>query len=124
MKYSPSSYARILYKSKDVDGLIELLKKHWVLPWLPKILEQFGNLLRKKEGIVQVQVISARPLAETVRKDIVRLIKKEYQGKEVEYNFIIEKHLIGGFRVESDELLIPASLKDQIDRLAMSGNLE
>lgn len=120
MKYSPSDYANFLYETGDSDALIALLQKHWVLPWLPKILERFEQLWHKREYIQSVQVISARPLAGTVRKDIVRLLQKEFKGKQLQFELRIDKTLIGGFRVESDELLIPVSLKDQIGRLAMS----
>lgn len=117
MKYSPSDYARILYRTKDSDALIGLLKTHWVLAWLPKIREEFGNILKKEEHIEEVSVVSAYPLNESVRNDIVRLLELVEKKKKLELNFIIDKSVIGGFRVKSDEILISASLKDKINLL-------
>lgn len=118
MKYSPSNYAQILYRTKDCDALIELLKKHWVLAWLPKIREEFGNILKKEERIEEVSVTSAYPLSTGVKNDIVRLLELVEKKKKVELNYKINKDVIGGFRVESDEIMIAASIKDKIDQLA------
>ncbi|MBI3335325.1 MAG: F0F1 ATP synthase subunit delta [Candidatus Portnoybacteria bacterium] len=120
MKYTPFDYAKILYETQNVDVFMEVLRKHWVLPWLPKILERLEMLLRKKEGIVPVQVLSPRPLDKVAREDIVRLIQKEFKGKQLKADFIIDKTLIGGFRVESEEIIVPASLQDSLKNLELT----
>lgn len=114
MKYTPYTYAQILYKTKDADAFIELLEKHWVLAWLPKIRKEFGNILKKEEHIEEVRVASAYPLGDEVKNNIVRLLESMKKEKKLRVTFSLDKNLIGGFRVESDEILISASMKDKI----------
>jgi len=123
MKYSPSDYANILYKTKDADALVELLKNHWVLPWLPKILQRFERLHEKREGIVRIAITSAYPLTKEVKEQIEGIVKKEIEGKTLRFSISLDKTLLGGFRVESDEMIIPASLADKISQLKMSFEL-
>lgn len=122
MKYSPSDYVNILHKTKDVEEFITLLKNHWVLPWLPKILQRFEKLHERREGIVRIGITSAYPLTKEVKDQIEGIVKKEIEGKTLRFNVALDKTLLGGFRVESDEMLLPASIRDRIERLTV--NLE
>ena len=117
MKYTPLDYAEILYKIKDIDAFMELLKKHWVLAWLPKILKQFEDLYKKKEHIATVTIRSAYPLLREIEESIKNIVRQEERDKIVQFVFIIDNSLIGGFRAESDEIIIPASIIDRIERL-------
>jgi F0F1-type ATP synthase delta subunit len=122
VKYTPQDYAQILYKTQDVNALMKLLEKHWVASWLPGILENFEELRKKNERVASVTVRSAYQLSEDAKKHITRLIQSEQTERAVEIDFIIDKLVIAGFRIESDELLLPACLSDRIEEL--QANLE
>ena len=120
MKYSPSYYANFLYETKNVGTLIELLKKHWVLSWLPRILEEFDTISDKKEGAVRVTVKSAYPLDKAIEGEIERVVAEEEKGRKIRTHFVIDKSVIGGFRAESDEMLISASLAERLRQLEIN----
>lgn len=117
MKYSPSEYARILYKTKDSNAFLELLQKHYVLAWLPKITEEFKYLIKKEEHIEEVSVTSAYSLSAGVKDNIVRLLGSVEKGKKLELHFTVDKHIIGGVHIESSSLLIPMSALDSIQKM-------
>ncbi len=120
MKYSPSDYAHFLYETKNPEALLSILQKHWVVSWLPKILEEFDALSNKKEGALGVNVKSAYPLDSGMKVEIGRLIKKEGKGRPLRISFGIDKNVIGGFRAESDEMRIGASVEDSLRHLQIN----
>lgn len=117
MKYSPSDYAKFLYEARDADKVIELLQKHWVLSWLPKILERFDHISDKKERIVRVTVKSVYPLEQKIQSVIEQMLRDAEEGRNIKIDFVLDKALIGGFHAESDEIMIPASLADRVEQL-------
>lgn len=117
MKYSPSDYAGILYETKDIEGLLTLLKKHWVLPWLPKILEEYKVLFQKAERIVKAVVKTRFSLSKGKKEVLYAILKQAHKEKKIELDFVVDKDTLGGFQVEADEFLIKASLQDKLNDL-------
>ncbi len=118
MKYLPRYYAVILSKNPDVEGFMSLLKKHWVLSWLPQILKEYKALEAKRRGVLNVRVKTLYPL-KNKDKEALRSILKEYAPhKEILFEEDMDKAIIGGLRLESDELLIRGSLLDKLTLLA------
>jgi len=116
MKYTPSNYAQILYETGDVKKFLKLLENHWVLPWLPKILEHFQEIVRKEQKVISVKVMSAHPLAEALKKEIETLIRRE-EGRSTEIDYVIDTDILGGFRIVSDDMVIAGSLADRLTSL-------
>lgn len=119
MKYTPEYYAQFLYTTKDPERLTALLERHWVISWLDKIVEHYETLLRKRAKKAVVNIASARPLSPEAVEDIERLLSKYQPDTTLEFTFEIDKNLLGGFNVQSQDIIIQGSLKDQLNRLLM-----
>lgn len=123
MKYSITDYAAILYRTKNSDAFLALLERHYVLSWLPRILKRFEAMRQKRERILRVIVKSARPLSLLQEREICERAAQAMPGKRIKAEFLIDASLIGGFRVESDEILWRGSFEDTLCMLAARFNL-
>lgn len=117
MKYTPRDYAKILYEKPDAEGFLRLLEAHSVVSWLPRIMKRFHALRKKREGIVDVTITSARPLSSVQREKVSDLAIYALEGKNVAADFSLNPSLIGGFRIESDEILVRGSVRDTLEKL-------
>ncbi len=120
MKYLPRHYAIILYENHDVEGFMSLLKKHWVLSWLPQILKEYKALEEKKQGVLNVRIKTLYPLKNKDKEALLGILKEYAPHKEILLEENIDKTIIGGLRLESDELLIRGSLLDKLTLLALN----
>jgi len=117
MKYTVSDYANILYETKDAEAFAKLLERHYVISWLPRIMERFHALRKKREGIADVTITSAHSLSSAQKDKISDLAAHALEGKNVSADFSLDPSLIGGFRIESDEILVRGSVRDTLEKL-------
>lgn len=119
MKYSPDYYAQMLYTIKDADAFLALVKRHWVTPWLPTILFCFEALIRKKEKVARVSIISVHPLSGQLKANIENIISAHNSGGRMEFEYVQNANVLGGFRAQSQEMIIEGSLYDKLNRLLL-----
>lgn len=126
MKYSPQQYAQALYgalqgktaqESEGIaDNLFALMKKNRDFILARKVIDIFEYYARKREGIFSGELVSARPLDESVKikikNKIVGLISenKKVQVKDIELKEKLDADLIGGFRVLAGGLIADFSV--------------
>ncbi|GAB4310525.1 MAG: ATP synthase F1 subunit delta [Bacteroidales bacterium] len=80
------------------------------------IAEQFLVLYRKHKNILPVDVRSAAPLSEELKKKIVGLLTKESDA-DIELHESVDPDLIGGFVLEADDTQIDASVRRKLKDL-------
>lgn len=109
------AWARALYlaleekdanEEKVIKNLFLALDKKSYL--IPAILKKF-KIIRDKEN--RVDVFVATEITEDLKKDINKKIES-LVGKNKNVNYIIDKDLIGGFRIKTKDYLVKASIKD------------
>jgi F-type H+-transporting ATPase subunit delta len=81
------------------------------------IAEQFEELKRGHERVVRARIISAQPLTDPQRADIVAALEKRY-GKKVEAELEVDPELLGGARVQVGDQVIHASVRDALAQMA------
>lgn len=81
------------------------------------INSEFQALLKKKKGVLEVEVISSEELDDKVVAEIKDLVAKKYDAKEIEVVKTIKNSILGGFQVKVGSNLIDASLKTQLKSL-------
>ncbi len=86
---------------------------------LPEIAAQFDALKRAHESVLMVRIVSARPLEDAERDDLVASIAAKY-GRKVEATVEIDKSLIGGARVHVGDEVIHASISDALAQMAVA----
>jgi F0F1-type ATP synthase delta subunit len=123
MKYPSHFYAKALAqaiagaKGKNeaaiAKNFLALVRKNGDEASLPKILDEAGRMVRSEEGIRQVRIESARPLAVSQEKMVKEFIKP---GDIIERK--IDPELIAGVRlILDDELQFDGSLRGKLDKV-------
>ncbi len=119
---SDAQYAIALYQvAKDLSGkdlesvlsrFVQLLADNHKLKSADKIIYEFINYAKKQERIMDIEITSARVLS----KEIIEKIKKVF-GDQTESKERINKNLLGGLMIKTDEIIFDGSLKTQLNRL-------
>jgi len=103
----------------QVRNLVTLLVEGTRAALLPEIASQFEALKREHESVVKARIVSARPLADAERDDLVASIARKY-GRKVEATVEIDASLIGGARLHVGDEVINASVRDALAQMAVA----
>lgn len=95
---------------------IELMERERQLPMLAAVAAAFADTYRAAKGILKITVTSARPLeaaqAAKVREKIAGRLRKTVESIEK-----TDAKLLGGFRVQVNDMMFDFSLSRQLERL-------
>ncbi len=105
--------------SGPVRNLVTLLVENTRAELLPEIAAQFEALKRDHESVVKARIVSARPLTDAERDDLVASIARKY-GRKVEATVEIDASLIGGARLHVGDQVINASVRDALAQMAVA----
>jgi len=83
---------------------------------LPDIERKYADLVNKSRNIMVANVISAVPLEKPVVEKIKASMKK-ITGREISIVENIDKTLIGGIKVRTEDLLFDGSIKGKVNLL-------
>lgn len=83
---------------------------------IERMIEYFGELLRRDRGIALAEVRTALPLDEVQRAAVARRLA-ELTGERVEMNEMVDESLIGGIAVRIGDRLYDASVRSRLERL-------
>ena len=86
---------------------------------LPAIAVAYRRLVARERGARQVEIVSARPLAETEKSAIIDALSKQL-GAKVEAETSVDDSLIGGFVVRVGSRQFDASVKAKLDALRLA----
>ncbi len=85
---------------------------------LPAIASAYRALVARERGARQVEIVSARPLADAEKSAIVEALGKSL-GAKVEAETSVDDSLIGGFVVRVGSRQFDASIKSKLDALRL-----
>jgi len=121
-KTTTKDYAVALYEvvkglkggalDQAVHEFVALLVKQRKLKQAEKITNEFIRYAKKQEGIVGVELTTARKLDKTAFTTI-----KQAFGENVEAIEKIDESLLGGFIAKTEDKIFDASLKTQLTKL-------
>ena len=127
MKASAAQYAKTLYElasgkdKSEIDSIAasfaKLLAKNNRLKMAPAIIEKFGNIWNRENGILEAEVESAYPLNDEISGKITKEIKEKYGAKEVILNNKINKDIKGGIIIKIGDEVTDSSVKKQLKML-------
>ncbi|GAG50962.1 unnamed protein product [marine sediment metagenome] len=123
MKYSPRQYAQALYESlreiEDVDSVFKnfytILLRNNDLKLINKVIEKIEEIDKEERGVIEVEVTGAKE----IDKDLV-LKLREIIGNKTEIKEKIDPDLIGGLKIQINDLLIDGSIKGKLNKLRQS----
>lgn len=102
--------------SREALSLVLLMVRRGRPGAIGRMVEHFGELLRRERGIQLAEVRSALPLDEEQRTAVGDRLA-EITGDKVEMNEVVDEALIGGIAVRIGDTLYDASVRSRLERL-------
>jgi F-type H+-transporting ATPase subunit delta len=87
---------------------------------LPLIAAEFHNAYNRHKGIGKASVVSAVPLDNDLRNEMLSLARKMTGTEKVELNEAVDPELIGGFVLNAGSQQIDSSIKHKLKVLQLS----
>jgi len=100
----------------EVKNLIALLAENERLMALPDIYQGYETLKQEAEGVIEVQVTSARKLTAKQENDMAKGLKARL-GKEVTITTEIDQSLIAGAIIHAGDLVIDGSARGRLNKM-------
>ncbi len=107
---SPVDESRVL-------NLLRLLAENDRLPMLPEIAEQFDKLKTDVENSINVVLTAASPVDDAQQAKISGALAKRFD-RDVNLHFKLDENLIGGARLQADDLVIDGSIRTGLEKLS------
>lgn len=124
-KISTNNISRAIYlASKDgadmsvfYKNTVKFLARKRLLTKSKDILLKLNKIINEEHGVIEVKVKSAKKLHEEVKKEIIHLMKKRYEAKEVFLEESLDERLLGGVHIQVNDEVIDLSLKNKMNKL-------
>ncbi len=124
-KNTAKDYAVALYETtkgkKDteqkqiISEFAKVLFKKRKLQLAEKIVVEFEKFAKKQEGVVMLNITSAKKLTKAMLAEITKKF-----GKNIETNEKVDESIIGGFIVQTEDKIFDGSIKTQLKKLKQS----
>jgi len=121
-KRTNRQYAQILYSALDgvkekgreevLKNFVALLVRERKLTHAEKIIAEFVDFSKQKEGIENIKITVAREINNRTLEEI----KKNF-GSKVEAKVEVDENILGGIIVETKDKILDGSLKTQLKNL-------
>jgi F-type H+-transporting ATPase subunit delta len=128
INYSSKIYAKALlylFKEKKLNletlrNFLKILIKNNQLKILSRIFQEFEKLYKRDFKILEVNISTPQKISKKEFSFLKKEIKKKYRPAKISFNEIIKENLIGGLKVEIEDEIIDASLKNFLFKLEKS----
>ena len=78
---------------------------------------QFDKLKADVENSIDVVLTAASPVDPAQRAKIIDALKRRF-GREINLHFKLDENLIGGARLQADDLVIDGSIRTGLDKMS------
>jgi len=103
------------------QNFIGLLAENDRLALLPEIAEQFKKLKAAQESSIEVDLTTAFELADEQQQNLARVLSTKL-GRDVSITSKVDKSILGGVIVRTDDLVIDGSVRARLAKLAEAMN--
>ena len=86
---------------------------------MPEVSEYFGRLVNELKKVLSLSVVSAFPLSDSERDEIVSRIQNEF-GSMASISWEVDPGLIGGLVIKSGDLVLDNSVKGALGKIKLS----
>lgn len=104
----------------SLEKFILLIIKNNRAEFLRKIALSYVDLYREKHNIAKVEVTTATQLPEDEVQAIIDVVKKQLGDTTLEIETLVDPELIGGFTVSVGDMLLDASVKNELKKLRLN----
>ena len=105
--------------TQQQQNLVKLMAENGRLRLMPDVVAQFEVARAKAENKIEAQVISAFELSAEQTSELVNTLKNKL-GCDITLTTTVDESLIGGVVIKAGDTIIDASMKSQLDSLALS----
>lgn len=98
--------------------LAALLVRHKRAFLMPRVLKQLCRLYKKRNNIAQFSISSSHALGQDELKTVQQFLVRK-TGQTILYEYMIDKRLIAGIRLQSDTLLWDYSIRKQLEQIKL-----
>lgn len=112
-----------LIKDKNLENLAHIFEK---VVFLEKqrlsgksklVLSTVKDIIYKQENILEVNLSSVVALDNGQKEKLILELKRRYGANEIILNEIIDKNLLGGFKVETHNEMLDLTIRNKILKL-------
>jgi F-type H+-transporting ATPase subunit delta len=82
------------------------------------LLQKIEQNLDEKNGILDITVETAAPVASGFEKDMAQMIKERTGASDVKMETRVRQELLGGYLLRIGSFYVDASLKGQLENMA------
>ncbi len=100
-----------------LTNLVRLLAENRRLHALPDIASSYDSLKAEVENRVEVTLTAASPVDDAQQEKFVEALKKRF-GRDVSLSVELDEGLIGGARLQADDLVIDGTVSTGLEKLA------
>ena len=110
----------LLIKNKSTKDMTEIIEKVVSLDHTrisgnsDLLLNYLKKVIYKQEGILEANLFSATALDSHQKKEIIAELKKRYDATEIILNEILDKSLLGGFKIEINNQIIDLTIRNKM----------
>jgi F-type H+-transporting ATPase subunit delta len=101
--------------SEALKEFVTLVIREHKTKQFDKIIKEYESYAKKKEGIVNIDIISARELETKLLNKIMHIF-----GKNVEAEVTVDESILGGIKIKTEDKILDGSLKTQLLKLKES----
>jgi len=96
--------------SSIMKSFLKLLTERNHLYLLPQISAEFEKFLTKAQDTIQIKLIIASPLPENFGTNLLKILKKITNGKQILLSVSYDPKILGGVIIEYNSIAIDASI--------------
>ena len=101
--------------SKNLKNFMFLLIEKRRIFFVEKIIDSFLKLCVQKRGEVKAYLISSKELSQS-QLDEIRNDLSNYMGSTINFDYKVDKTLIGGLKLQVGSLMVDTSIKNKLKK--------
>lgn len=105
--------------SEQQQNLVRLMAENGRLKLMSSVADQFEVARAKAENKIEAEVVSAFALSDDQTEELATTLKNKL-GCDITLTTSVDESLIGGVVIKAGDTIIDASMKSQLDSLALT----
>ena len=98
---------------EEIIDFLLLLAQKGRIKYFSEIAKEYFDIVSRDDRVVKAKITSVYPLTEEEIKRLVPSLEKKLNSK-IEPSFCVDKSLIGGLKVETDDVVIDATVQKKL----------
>ena len=95
---------------QDVLAFLQLLSAQRRMELFPECIAEYAVMHRRENAVLRAKISSALPLTDAQKSAVTAALERRC-GRRVQPEFAVDAALLGGVRVETDDLILDGSLR-------------